>query len=200
VTVQAARRKLTGAVLSALLAAALSCQKSPASSSADDGGAGGAAAGSSGAGGGVAGAGGGEGGRGVGGRGGTSGAAGQGGRAGAGGQGGRAGAAGQGGLAGAGSSGAGGQSCGSVTCAPSETCCSSGCNACVPQSASCAVVACSDGGVYDPYPSDCSHRPSGDTTFCGGSRPRNYICTSSVLTTPCTSVSVGASGGVFCCP
>ena len=101
--------------------------------------------------------------------------------------------------------GTGGTRCGGGrTCeATFERCCISSCSACVELATACAVVACSpDGGGYDPYPSDCTHALSGDSTFCFATAglPHAYLCDTSVLSVPCISVPAAVIGHIFCCP
>jgi hypothetical protein len=77
----------------------------------------------------------------------------------------------------------------------------------MPTAGSCASLVCGsgDGGLFETYPSDCS--PAGysaDYTFCGTSAtsPHSvhyYQCSTSILGYPCWKVSLGTTGGVFCC-
>jgi hypothetical protein len=115
-------------------------------------------------------------------------------------QGGRSG--GTGGVTGTGGALGSGGFCGRM-CGGNERCCASPCRACVPQAIACTVVVCSpDGGGYDPYPSDCTYRLSGDSTFCFATpdRPHAYLCDTSILSDPCVSVRASDIGGIFCCP
>ena len=98
--------------------------------------------------------------------------------------------------------------CGSRTCGISGVCCSSPCAACMPTAERCASVVCGtqDGGAYDFYPSDCVAAYSGDSTFCGVVNPTTphsihyYVCSASMLASPCWAISVATAGGSFCCP
>ena len=102
----------------------------------------------------------------------------------------------------------GNPTCGTRLCGSAEYCCTNPCAACMPTAASCASLVCgtADGGGYAPYPSDCFSAPSGDSTFCGVVSPTTphsihfYECSTSVLASPCWKVSLGTTGGFFCCP
>ena len=97
--------------------------------------------------------------------------------------------------------------CGDTLCGIAQYCCDSPCHQCMPTPDTCSSLVCgtTDGGAFDSYPSDCAAAYSGDSTFCGTSAttPHSihfYQCSTSVLALPCRMISVGATGGTFCCP
>ena len=102
---------------------------------------------------------------------------------------------------------AGNPICGDTLCGTAQYCCNSPCHQCMPSPDKCSSLVCgtADGGAFDSYPSDCTAAYSGDSTFCGTSAttPHSihfYQCSTSVLALPCRKLSVGATGGTFCCP
>lgn len=103
------------------------------------------------------------------------------------------------GTAGNGDAGACGGGCRSGL----RCCTGSSCSACLPTAEECSALVCSPNGAgYDPYPSDCTRRVSGDPTFCmtTAGKPHAYACDSSVLSDPCVTAQIAAKGGIFCCP
>lgn len=102
---------------------------------------------------------------------------------------------------------AGAPICGDTLCGTAQYCCNSPCHQCMPSPDTCSSLVCgtADGGTFNSYPSDCTAGYSGDSTFCGTSvtTPHSihfYQCSTSVLALPCLKISVGATGGSFCCP
>jgi hypothetical protein len=91
--------------------------------------------------------------------------------------------------------------CDGLVCRTGERCCSQGCSVCVPEALDCSTVVCGqDGGGYASYPSDCIDSPSCTYTFCNSGRSC-YRCSHSVLASPCTTISISATGErMFCCP
>jgi len=89
-------------------------------------------------------------------------------------------------------------------CRSGLRCCTGdSCSACLPTAEECSALVCSPNGAgYDPYPSDCTRRVSGDATFCmtTSGKPHAYACDASVLSDPCVTAQIAAKGGIFCCP
>jgi hypothetical protein len=102
---------------------------------------------------------------------------------------------------------AGNPICGDTLCGSAQYCCNIPCHQCMSSPDKCSSLVCgtADGGTFDSYPPDCTAAYSGDSTFCGTSAttPHSihfYECSTSVLALPCRMISVGATGGSFCCP
>jgi hypothetical protein len=90
--------------------------------------------------------------------------------------------------------------CGSATCTTGQYCCNAQFNLCAPLGYGC-IQGTSGDAAQNVDSSDCTARPEGDSTICGGANPPHYYgCIGTMLAAPCVTMSIGDMTNSFCCP